>query len=239
MATSQCFITKKQMDPSELITGAQLNRNLFDFIQKKHPGFTEANYLSLDALNEVRKDYIESILMEEMGELSELEKEVVESISKNELLSENIEEEEISELTFGERLADRVAEFGGSWPFIIIFFLFLIAWMILNAAWLHNKGYDPYPFILLNLILSCLAAVQAPIIMMSQNRQEIKDRKRNEHDYKVNLKAELEIRLLNEKMDHVLIHQNKKLLEIQQIQIEMLKNVLEETAKNGQKQKPD
>jgi uncharacterized membrane protein len=233
MSGTQCFISKKEMNPAEMISGALINPNLFEFIRKKYPGFTGENYLSLNALNDVRKEYMEAILTEEMGELSQLEKDVIESISKNEILSENIEEDEKTETTLGERVADRVADFGGSWPFIIIFFIFLFAWMILNAIWMHNKGYDPYPFILLNLILSCLAAIQAPIIMMSQNRQEIKDRKHNEHDYKINLKAELEIRLLNEKMDHVLIHQNKKLLEIQQIQIEMLKNVLEETVKKN------
>jgi uncharacterized membrane protein len=128
-------------------------------------------------------------------------------------------------LTTGDRIADKVASFGGSWTFIISFFIFLLAWMFLNFWMLHNKGFDPYPFILLNLILSCLAAIQAPIIMMSQNRQEDKDRDRAEHDYKINLKAELEIKLLSEKIDHLLVHQNKKLLEIQEMQIQYLENI--------------
>ena len=128
-------------------------------------------------------------------------------------------------MTTGDRIADKVASFGGSWTFIISFFIFLLAWMFLNFWMLHNKGFDPYPFILLNLILSCLAAIQAPIIMMSQNRQEDKDRDRAEHDYKINLKAELEIKLLSEKIDHLLVHQNKKLLEIQEMQIQYLENI--------------
>ena len=123
-------------------------------------------------------------------------------------------------------MADQIAEFGRSWKFIITFFMFIIIWIISNIWWLSNKSFDPYPFILLNLILSCLAAVQAPIIMMSQNRQEAKDRLRSEHDYKINLKAELEIQLLHKKIDHLLIHQSKRLLEIQRIQTEMMEAVL-------------
>ena len=128
-------------------------------------------------------------------------------------------------MTAGEKLADQVASFGGSWTFIIIFFSFLLTWIAVNIWWFRNRGFDPYPFILLNLILSCIAAIQAPIIMMSQNRQEAKDRKRAEHDYKVNLKAEVEIRLLHEKIDHMLLHQNKRLLEIQKVQIEMMEHI--------------
>lgn len=154
-----------------------------------------------------------------------MDQDVVEAIRDNSILSENIKENSLKPLTTGDRIADKVASFGGSWTFIISFFIFLLAWMFLNFWMLHNKGFDPYPFILLNLILSCLAAIQAPIIMMSQNRQEDKDRDRAEHDYKINLKAELEIKLLSEKIDHLLVHQNKKLLEIQEMQIQYLENI--------------
>ena len=133
------------------------------------------------------------------------------------MLSENIEPEIESELIIGQKLADRIATFGGSWTFIIIFFSFLLVWMCINIWVLATKPFDPYPFILFNLILSCLAAIQAPIIMMSQNRKEQKDRSRSEYNYKVNLKAELEIRLLHEKIDHLMIHQNQRLLEIQEL----------------------
>jgi len=134
-------------------------------------------------------------------------------------------------LTRGERLADQIAAFGGSWTFITLFFGILLGWIVLNLWFLDNEGFDPFPFILLNLILSCLAAIQAPIIMMSQNRQEQKDRQRAEHDYKINLKAELEIKLLSEKIDHLLVHQNKKLLEIQEIQIDYLEDLLKRTTR--------
>jgi uncharacterized membrane protein len=123
-------------------------------------------------------------------------------------------------------MADKVASFGGSWTFIISFGFFLFVWISINTAFLMNKGFDPYPFILLNLILSCIAALQAPIIMMSQNRQEEKDRERSKLDYMINLKSELEIRTLHEKIDHLIIHQQRDLFEIQQVQIEMMKDIM-------------
>lgn len=142
-------------------------------------------------------------------------------------ISENIDLEYQEEITLGQRIADRVASFGGSWTFIISFGIFLAIWIILNMVLLSQKSFDPYPFILLNLILSTLAALQAPVIMMSQNRQEEKDRERAEKDYVVNLKAELEIRALHEKIDHLMIKQQRELFEIQKIQIELMNEILE------------
>src|SRR4029077_12591218 len=138
---------------------------------------------------------------------SAIEEEVIKSLRDQELLSENLNTEFESKLTFGEHVADNVAKFGGSWRFIISFGVVLVLWIIINSIVLLRKPFDPYPFILLNLVLSCLAAIQAPVIMMSQNRQEAKDRLRSEHDYMVNLKAELEIRHLHAKMDQLLTHQ--------------------------------
>lgn len=119
-------------------------------------------------------------------------------------------------------MADKIATFGGSWAFLICFGVFLLIWILINSVALLWRPLDPYPFIFLNLLLSCLAAVQAPIIMMSQNRQEAKDRIRSEHDYQVNLKAELEIRHLHEKVDHLLSHQWERLVKIQELQLELL-----------------
>lgn len=127
--------------------------------------------------------------------------------------------------TFGQRVADKVATFGGSWTFIISFMVFLSLWIFSNVYFLANKGFDPYPFILLNLILSCIAALQAPIIMMSQNRQEEKDRERAKKDFYVNLKAEQEIRVLQEKLDHILEHQHEELLKIQETQLKLLEDI--------------
>src|SRR5690606_723421 len=141
------------------------------------------------------------LLSKERGELSTLDREVIESIGARETIAENTEEEYADNASIGDRLADILAKFGGSWTFILLFIFIIVGWMMVNAALLGVSNFDPYPFILLNLVLSCLAAFQAPIILMSQNRQEIKDRLHSENDYQVNLKAELEIRHLHEKMD--------------------------------------
>jgi uncharacterized protein with PQ loop repeat len=127
-----------------------------------------------------------------------------------ELSADELEDNYQSSLSFGERIADRIAEFGGSWTFIISFFVFILAWVVLNTVAFKSMRYDEYPFILLNLILSCIAAVQAPIIMMSQNRQEAKDRLRAKNDYNINLKAEQEIRELNAKIDELIKIDRKK-----------------------------
>lgn len=196
-----------------------------EYIRQQVPELKDDSNLSDTQLNELRKTYIEQLLQEELGELGEVEKTVARSIGSKKIISANIHSRKTKQSTAGEIIADKVASFGGSWKFIIIFFSFLTVWMLANIWWLHNKGFDPYPFILLNLLLSCIAAIQAPVIMMSQNRQETKDRNRAEHDYKINLKAEVEIRMLHEKIDHMLLHQNKRLLEIQKVQIELMENI--------------
>lgn len=228
MRKVQCCITKKETDLNKCYKADVLRENIFTFIQKEFPDFTKESFVSLDGLNQIRKRYLASLISEESGELNELEKEVINAIAGNQLLSQNIEPEITERLSFGDKVADSIAEFGGSWTFIGIFFLFLFVWMGINIFILVTKPFDPYPFILLNLILSCIAAIQAPVIMMSQNRQEIKDRVRNEHDYKINLKAELEIKLLHEKIDHLLVHQNKHLLEIQELQTDYLEDIMKQ-----------
>jgi uncharacterized membrane protein len=161
-----------------------------------------------------------------MGILSSLEKQVVDAMQNDQLLTDKLNDDKTDKLSYGQKLADKVASFGGSWKFIIIFGAFLTVWMILNSILLAAKIFDPYPFILLNLILSCIAALQAPVIMMSQNRQEEKDRERAKNDYMINLKSELEIRLLHDKLDHLIVNQQEKLMEIQQIQIDMMSDII-------------
>jgi uncharacterized membrane protein len=207
------------------MTGDAIRPSLAEFIQKKVPVFDRLGFICLDDLGAFRKEYVKDVLQDEIGELSALDHEVIDSLQKHEILSENIGNEFEKELTFGERLSDRIASFGGSWRFLIIFGAVLFVWIFVNAAVLATGAFDPYPFILMNLILSCIAAVQAPIIMMSQNRSEARDRARGENDYKVNLKAELEIRHLHEKLDHLLRRQYNRLFEIQQIQIELLEEL--------------
>lgn len=196
-----------------------------EYVAQQVPGCEDNATLPDEQLNELRSSYIEGLLQEEMGELTQVEKTVARSIGRKKFISRSLDPLKEKKETAGEKLADKVAAFGGSWKFIIIFFSFLVGWMSLNIYWFNNKGFDPYPFILLNLLLSCIAAIQAPVIMMSQNRQETKDRNRAEHDYEVNLKAELEIRMLHEKIDHMLLHQNKRLLEIQKVQIELMESI--------------
>ncbi|MBJ6120010.1 DUF1003 domain-containing protein [Pontibacter sp. BT310] len=221
-----CQVTGKHLPMQQLVSGTDIRKGILDLMKADHPHLDENGFVSIAVLNQYRNKYLENMLTSELGELSELEKEVIKSINEHELLSSNIETELSENLTFGERVSDKIAEFGGSWTFILIFFSFLFLWMAINVYFVASRPFDPFPFILLNLILSCLAAIQAPIIMMSQNRKEAKDRQRSEYDYQVNLKAELEIRLLHEKIDHLIINQNQRLIEIQQIQVDLLEDIM-------------
>ena len=195
---------------------------ILDLVKSHVPDWDETGYICFTCLNNYRTEYVQKLMERDLGELDELEREVVKSLKDNELLSENINEQYEQSRTFGDRVADKVAEFGGSWTFIGWFALFFAVWIGINVAALFWQPFDPYPFILLNLILSLLAAVQAPIIMMSQNRQEDRDRMRAENDYQVNLKSEVEIRIIGEKLDQLLHHEMRRFMEIQQIQLDML-----------------
>lgn len=220
------YISHQEIPEGEELKGEELREGIFNLIKKKFPQFTTDDYISLTELNQYRRLYLTSLIVEERGELEIIDLDVMDAIKNNSILSENIQDEIEADLTTGEKLADKVASFGGSWTFIVVFFSFILIWICINIWFLTTKPFDPYPFILLNLLLSCLAAIQAPIIMMSQNRQEQKDRIRGEHDYKINLKAELEIKLLSEKIDHLLVHQNRKLLEIQELQTDYLEDLM-------------
>lgn len=196
-----------------------------DLIAQEHEGWAAGQSICRDDLAVYRGRYVENLLERERGELTELDRQVIDSLQSGQIVSQNVFDDP-ARGTFGERAADRVASFGGSWTFILIFIAVLILWMMVNVVGLMKQPFDPYPFILLNLVLSSLAAIQAPVIMMSQRRQETKDRLRAENDYRVNLKAELEIRQLHEKMDHQLARQWEKLAEMQQIQIDLLEERL-------------
>ena len=217
-----CQVCGKDASKADLIAASSVRPVVVDLIRKDYPGWSDDGFICVDDLNRFRYNYVRSLIETERGELSDLEKEVIDSLASHEILSMHVDQEYDSTLTFGQRLSDKIASFGGSWKFIIIFFCILVLWTSVNTLILAFKPFDPYPFILLNLILSCLAAIQAPIIMMSQNRQEAKDRLRASHDYQVNLKAELEIRQLHQKLDHLLSRQWERLVEIQEVQIELL-----------------
>src|SRR4030095_6670940 len=220
-----CQICGRAFMPQNGAIGENVRPSLAEFIKSQRPSWNAQEFICFGDLGIFRKDYVKRALEDEIGELTSLDQEVIESLQQHEVLTENIEKQFERKLTFGEHLSDKIAEFGGSWKFIITFGGVIVVWVVLNAVLLLDRGFDPYPFILLNLILSCLAALQAPVIMMSQNRAEARDRLRAENDYKVNLKAELEIRHLHEKIDHLLRKQYNRLFEIQQIQIELLEEI--------------
>jgi len=231
LKTIKSDISGLQYPAAECVSARIIRKSLQEYIRQEHPQFNDNSFLSVGELNTYREKYIADYLVKQLGELTELEKSVLASVSDKTILSGN--EDFSGTITLGQKVADRVATFGGSWTFIILFGLFILTWIAANVYWLANRGFDPYPFILLNLILSCLAALQAPIIMMSQNRQEEKDRERAKKDYMVNLKSELEIRLLHEKLDHLIMHQQQELLEIQRIQIEMMNDILQKVEPKG------
>ncbi|MFN3672418.1 MAG: DUF1003 domain-containing protein [Bosea sp. (in: a-proteobacteria)] len=219
-----CSLSGVEMARKNLVVLDSLRPSLVEHIRRDFPDLPDHALVSSKELARYRTRYVEEILREEHGEYSDLDREVAESIARQETIAENIEDDFAEHRTLGEKLSDGLAKFGGSWSFLISFGFVLLVWMAINALMGDARAFDPYPFILLNLVLSCIAAIQAPIIMMSQKRQEEKDRLRSSNDYQVNLKAELEIRHLHEKMDHLITRQWQRLAEIQQVQLELLQD---------------
>jgi uncharacterized membrane protein len=217
-----CQICGKFFTQHDLFPAASVREPLADVIREQYPQWSTEGFICRPDLTTFRARYIERMVASERGEMTTLESEVVRSLREHEMLASNTEETIERGLTLGQHLADKVASFGGSWSFLMLFGLFMAVWIGGNSFALVSRPFDPYPYILLNLILSCIAAIQAPVIMMSQNRQESKDRVRGQHDYQINLKAELEIRHLHEKMDHLLSRQWERLVEIQQVQLDLL-----------------
>jgi len=158
-------------------------------------------------------------------QLSKLQEIVQKSIDEEKLVVDNLMNEPTEIMTRGQLISDKVARFGGSWSFIISFSAILFAWILFNTFSRSEIQFDPFPFILMNLVLSTIAALQAPVIMMSQNRKEEKDRKRNENDYIINLKAELQVRSLHQKIDLMQKEQMKVLYETQAKQLELLERI--------------
>jgi uncharacterized membrane protein len=223
--TAVCQICQMKKKLNEVRPAAVIREPIVEIIMKQYPSWSSTGFICIQDLNHFREEYVKDVLARGKGEVSVLEEQVMRSLKEHELVSTNINAEFNRKLTFGEHMADKLAVYAGSWRFISIFLAVLLLWICINTVVLIQKPFDPYPFILLNLILSCIAAIQAPIIMMSQNRQEAKDRLRSEHDYRVNLKAELEIRHLHEKIDHLLMTQWQRLLEIQEVQTELMEEL--------------
>lgn len=230
-SSKTCKVCGKSFEKDQLIPAIIVRSQIGKLIKADYPEWSDHDSICKDDFEKYRVGYIKAVVAEEKGDLKSLEEAVVKSINEDELISANINMSYGEKLKIGDRISDKVASFGGSWSFIIIFFSVLLIWIVLNSTLLFTASFDPFPFILLNLILSCIAAIQAPIIMMSQNRQEKKDRIRSENDYKINLKSELEIRTLHEKVDHLLLIQWAKLMEIQELQIEILEDIKKEIEK--------
>lgn len=193
-----------------------------DIRQRQTARWRDDGRICRRCLDVERSAFVLDQLERERGELSNIEAEVSRKAAVHMAVAEHLDTQFDRELTFGQRLADQVAAVGGSWPFVIGFCSVLLAWVALNSLFLRAGAFDPYPYILLNLALSCIAALQAPVIMMSQNRAAARDRMEADEDYKINLKAELEIASLHDKIDHLLHVQWERMVEIQQTQIELL-----------------
>jgi uncharacterized membrane protein len=223
--TKQCFLCGKNKNISELVSSEFVNDYLLAMIKSKHQDWGNESLICKEDLNQYRTLYVREALAKDRGEISDLENDVLKSLNEYEIVADNLNRQFDQHTSFGDKISDKMASFGGSWRFIIIFCSLLALWIVLNSRTLFVHSFDPYPFILLNLVLSFIAALQAPIIMMSQNRQEAKDRLRAEMDYKINLKAELEIRHLKAKLDQLASHQWQRLMEIQELQTELIEDL--------------
>lgn len=230
-----CEICNKNLVSS--IQLSEIEPEIKKMLLEDYPTLSEESFIDFSHVMTYRLKYIKKVISSDSKEMKVLNNRVIESIESGEAISKNTNIQ--SKLNLGQKTADSIAKFGGSWPFIFIFMTVLIVWIIINSIALFSKPFDPYPFILLNLVLSCLAAIQAPVIMMSQNRQADRDRIQSTNDYQTNLKAEIEIRLLQQKMDHLLTNEWQHLVEIQTIQLDLLGelqkqiNNIEKRAQNG------
>jgi uncharacterized membrane protein len=183
---------------------------IYNLIKKDIPSWNESSVICKDDLHFYQNKFIHLLIESEKGELSKLELKVLDTMKQHELISLTSDTSSDHEWTFGERVADKIASFGGSWSFMGFFTGFLIIWITINSVIAFGKPIDPYPFILLNLLLSCLAAIQAPIIMMSQNRQGERDRQQAKSDYKTNREAKKDIENLQLKLEE--LEKNKALI---------------------------
>ncbi len=220
----ECQVCHRQFLLKELYPNSLIRNSVLQAAKKIYPELSPEGFVCFPDLRTVSAIHSEEILMREKGVLTELEKDVIQSLKEQDVLSENINTEFDEAETLGQKLSDKIARFGGSWMFISLFVFVIFCWMAINTLGVI-KIFDPFPFIFLNLFLSCRAALQAPIIMMSQNRQAAKDRLQLEHDYRVNLKAELQIRQLNARMEIFMKHQWQKMYELLRLQDEIIQDM--------------
>lgn len=199
-----------------------IDTDIRSFILQKNKKLTIESQIPFITFMNYHFEYIKEKIIQDQNETKKINQEMLEQLKNKQIISQNLNTTINQKATFGQKSADAIAKFGGSWPFIFLFVVILGSWILLNTLHFFGLSFDRYPFILLNLVLSCLAAIQAPIIMMSQNRQAARDRIAADHDYQTNLKAELEISLLHEKIDYLMSQQWQQMLKLQQLQIELL-----------------
>src|SRR5262245_25683075 len=224
-----CSLCGTVVEGRTLASPQKLENRILDLIKKDRPEWEAKRGICANCLEQYRAKKFIDYLEAEYRKLSEIEQSVVSKITRRGRVSRVVHQEFDASMTVGERVADKVAQFGGSWAFIGLFGGILIAWMMVNS-WVLLHPFDRYPFILLNLVLSTLAALQAPVIMMSQNRQAAKDRMHAQQDYEINLMAEIEIRDLHDKLDSLRFKQWHELWHIQKRQIELLEHLCERHA---------
>jgi uncharacterized membrane protein len=218
----RCQLCGRTGRRGELMRAETVRPQVSNHIAATRLQWTGSGFICRSCLAAENGGYVVAELERERGELSAIELELARKSGESMLVAEHLDEEFRRSITFGQRAADATARIGGSWSFVIGFMLVLAAWIAVNTMLLAQRAFDPYPYILLNLVLSCLAALQAPIIMMAQNRQAARDRAQADQDFRVNLKAEIAVMNLHEKLDHLLHTQWERLLELQQLQIDML-----------------
>ncbi len=217
-----CELCGKKFSTKELYPLPFVRHTVLATAKKTTPELRLDGFICYPDLRKISSLHFEEALSQEKGVLTDLEKEVLLSLKEHDVLTENVNKEFETNLTFGQKLADKIAKFGGSWAFISFFGIVLVVWMTINTIHLFEQPFDPYPFILLNLVLSCLAAVQAPVILMSQNRQSARDRISSENDYQTNLKAELQTRQINAKLDLLMKHHWQDMHELKRLHEEVL-----------------
>ncbi|PYP21504.1 MAG: DUF1003 domain-containing protein [Gemmatimonadetes bacterium] len=228
MPKLNCSLCKRPVDSRRLVSPQKMENQILEIIKRERPEWEATRGICRECLEQYRAKKFLNYLEAEYQKMSEIEQSLVTKIARRGRVTKLVNAEFEAHMTFGQHLADRVAHFGGSWPFIFIFSAVLLGWMALNSWVLARHSFDPYPYILLNLVLSALAAIQAPVIMMSQNRQAEKDRLQAQQDYEINLMAEFEIRDLHDKLDSLRYKQWHELWHIQQRQLELLEHLHKE-----------
>jgi uncharacterized membrane protein len=235
MPKLNCSLCQTLVESRTLVSPQKMEPQIVELIKRDRPEWPAQRGVCRDCLEQFRAKKFINYIEQEYDKISEMEKSLVTRIARRGRVSKLVHQEFEQQMTVGEHIADKVAQFGGSWRFIIIFGCILLVWMAINSFVLLRKPFDPYPFILLNLVLSTLAALQAPVIMMSQNRQAVKDRMQASQDYEINLMAEIEIRDLHDKLDSLRYKQWHELWHIQQRQLELLEHLHKEVSHPDQK----